>query len=276
MTTQPQRKASPRAGWCILALAALSAGPGAAQITLPAPEDGGTPRDTNRIRQIGPQEFYIRAAFEEGGPSPLRHAVSRVDLLCRNAGTGTLGLDMVSLFPRETFRHRPNGLRPDLAEAIANLKPRFIRFPGGGLVHGDGLDNMYRWKDTIGPVEQRKAQPNIWRYHQTVGLGYFEYFQFCEDIGAKPLPVVTAGVCCQNSGASITGKWGQGQEGLPLSEMSAYVREVLDLIEWANSPAASPWGAKRAAADIPSRSSWNTSAWATKTTSPRSFASDSD
>jgi alpha-N-arabinofuranosidase len=163
------------------------------------------------------------------------------------SGVGSVGLDMVSLFPRTTFHNRPNGLRPDLAQVIADLKPKFVRFPGGCLAHGDGLDNMYRWKDTLGPVEQRKAQPNIWRYHQTVGLGYFEYFQFCEDIGAKPLPVVPAGVCCQNS----NGKRGTGQEGLPMSEMPDYIQEVLDLIEWANGPATSTWGAKRAAAGHP-------------------------
>lgn len=163
------------------------------------------------------------------------------------SGSGRIAIDMVSLFPRTTFRNRPNGLRAGLAQTIADLKPKFIRFPGGCLAHGDGLGNMYRWKNTIGPVEQRKAQPNIWRYHQTTGLGYFEYFQFCEDIGATPLPVVPAGVCCQNS----HGKGETGQEGLPLSEMPDYVQEVLDLIEWANGPASSTWGAKRAAAGHP-------------------------
>lgn len=160
---------------------------------------------------------------------------------------GRLALDMVSLFPEKTFHNRPNGLRPDLAQTVADLHPKFMRFPGGCLVHGDGLANIYNWKETIGPVEQRKAQPNIWRYHQSKGLGYFEYFQFCEDIGAKPLPVVAAGVCCQNSNH----KRGTGQEGLPLAEMPAYVQDVLDLIEWANGPATSTWGAKRAAAGHP-------------------------
>ena len=96
---------------------------------------------------------------------------------------------MVSPFPEKTFKNRPNGLRADLAQMLADMKPRFIRFPGGCLVHGDGLGNMYRWKNTIGPIEQRKEQRNIWNYHQTTGLGYFECFQFCEDIGAKPLPI---------------------------------------------------------------------------------------
>lgn len=163
---------------------------------------------------------------------------------------GKFALDMVSLFPEKTFKNRPNGLRPDLAQVIADLQPKFIRFPGGCLVHGDGLGNMYRWKNTIGPVEQRKEQRNIWNYHQTAGLGYFEFFQFCEDIGAKPVPVLPAGVSCQNSGGThVVG--GTGQQALPKEEMQEYIQEVLDLIEWANGPATSVWGAKRAAAGHP-------------------------
>jgi len=163
---------------------------------------------------------------------------------------GKLALDVVSLFPENTFKNRPNGLRADLAQLLADMKPGFIRFPGGCLAHGDGLGNMYRWKNTIGPIEERKEQRNIWGYNQTAGLGYFEYFQFCEDIGAKPLPVLPAAVSCQNSGNT----WqigGTGQRALPMSEMNEYVQEVLDLIEWANGPVSSAWGAKRAAAGHP-------------------------
>lgn len=160
---------------------------------------------------------------------------------------GAVALDEISLFPRKTFRGRRNGLRADIAQVIADLRPKFVRFPGGCLAHGNGLGNIYRWKDTIGPVEQRRGQANIWGYHQSVGLGYYEYFQFCEDIGAKPLPVVAAGVCCQNSGRTAN----EGQQAIPLADMPAYIQEVLDLIEWANGPATSTWGAKRAAAGHP-------------------------
>ncbi|UIX29204.1 alpha-L-arabinofuranosidase C-terminal domain-containing protein [Streptomyces sp. GQFP] len=156
---------------------------------------------------------------------------------------GTIHLDLVSLFPEATFRGRPGGLRSDLAQAIADLKPKFLRFPGGCVAHGLGLGNMYRWKDTIGPLEGRRQQRNLWGYHQSAGLGYFEYFQFCEDIGAKPLPVVAAGVCCQNTPG--------GPQGIPLDEMPAYVREILDLVEYANGPADSVWGARRAEAGHP-------------------------
>lgn len=160
---------------------------------------------------------------------------------------GGIAVDEVSLFPEKTFHARPNGLRADLAQVIADMKPKFIRFPGGCLAHGDGANNIYRWKDTIGPVELRKGQRNIWGYHQSVGLGYFEYFQYCEDIGAAPLPVLAAGVSCQNSNYSP----GFGQQAIPMAEMEAYIQEILDLIEWANGPVDSTWGAKRAAAGHP-------------------------
>jgi alpha-N-arabinofuranosidase len=163
---------------------------------------------------------------------------------------GKLALDVISLFPEKTFRNRENGMRADLAQLLADMKPEFIRFPGGCLVHGDGLGNMYRWKNTIGPIEERIEQKNIWNYHQTMGLGYYEYFRFCEDIGAKPVPILPAGVSCQNSG----GTWrigGTGQKAIPMSEMPDYIQEVLDLIEWANGPVTSTWGAERAAAGHP-------------------------
>lgn len=160
-------------------------------------------------------------------------------------GGQSIALDMVSLFPQNTFKNRPNGLRADLAQSLADLHPRFVRFPGGCVAHGNGLQNMYRWKNTIGPLEARKPQRNIWGYHQSVGLGYFEYFQFCEDIGAEPLPIVPAGVPCQNSAH------GGQQGGIPMEEMDDYVQEILDLIEYANGSPQSYWGKKRAKAGHP-------------------------
>jgi alpha-L-arabinofuranosidase len=171
-------------------------------------------------------------------------------LLSKQLNKQDICLDMISLFPQKTFKNRPNGLRADLAQAIAGLQPRFVRFPGGCVAHGDGLENIYRWKNTIGPLEARKPQPNLWGYHQTAGLGYFEYFQFCEDIGAEPLPVVAAGVPCQNSARHGHPMGGQ-QGGIPMDEMDEYVQEVLDLIEWANGDKNTVWGKKRAEAGHP-------------------------
>ena len=139
---------------------------------------------------------------------------------------GEVNLDMVSLFPQKTFKNRKNGMRADLAQAIADIRPRFVRFPGGCVAHGNGLDNIYRWENTIGPLESRKPLRNLWGYHQTMGLGYYEYFLFCEDIGAEPLPVVAAGVCCQNSSIG-----GAGQMGIPMEKMPEYIESILNLIE---------------------------------------------
>lgn len=161
---------------------------------------------------------------------------------------GRVGLDIVSLFPQNTYKGRKNGLRADLAQALADLHPRFMRFPGGCVAHGDGLGNMYNWKETIGPIETRKGARNIWGYHQSRGLGYYEFFQMCEDMGMEPLPIVPAGVPCQNSSRGGAGQQG----GIPMDQMGAYVQDVLDLIEWANGdPATSKWARMRAEAGHP-------------------------
>ena len=162
-----------------------------------------------------------------------------------------VGVDMISLFPQETFMNRKNGLRKDLAQVIADLKPKFVRFPGGCMSHGQGLENIYHWNHTVGPLQDRKPDFNIWGYHQTRGLGFFEYFQFCEDIGAEPLPVLAAGVPCQNSAANADGIGGQ-QGGIPMEQMPAYIQELLDMIDWANGdPATSKWAKMRADAGHP-------------------------
>lgn len=162
-----------------------------------------------------------------------------------------MGVDMITLFPQETFMGRKNGLRKDLAQVIADLKPKFVRFPGGCLSHGQGLENIYHWNHTIGSLEERLPDFNIWHYHQTRGLGFYEFFQFCEDIGAEPLPVLAAGVPCQNSANNAQGIGGQ-QGGIPWEDMDAYVDELCHLIDWANGdPATNEWAAKRAAAGHP-------------------------
>lgn len=181
-------------------------------------------------------------------------AESTLQIVPKN--NGILDLDMISLFPVNTYKGRENGLRADLAQTLADLKPQFVRFPGGCVAHGNGLDNVYDWKGSIGPLETRKPLRNLWGYHQTRGLGYHEYFQFCEDIDAEPLPVLAAGVPCQNSSwpsqythDDLT-HYGQ-QGGLPMEELDSYIQDVIDLIEYANGPATSEWGKKRAEAGHP-------------------------
>jgi len=171
-----------------------------------------------------------------------------LQILCLTVGD--MDVDMVSLMPQDTYMG--HGLRKDLAQALADLKPKFMRFPGGCVVHGggDGFWNTYRWKTTVGPKETRKQQKNTWGYHQSVGLGYFEYFQFCEDLGMEPLPILPCGVSCQGA----NGGWnmrGQAQDVVPMSEMDEWVDEALDLIEWANGDVTTKWGKVRADAGHP-------------------------
>lgn len=159
---------------------------------------------------------------------------------------GEVHLDIISLFPAKTWKNRPGGLRADLVQMLADLKPGFVRFPGGCIVEGRYLSTRYQWKATLGPVEERRLLINRWNdefkhrpapdYFQTFGLGFFEYFQMCEDIGAEPLPILNCGMACQfNSG-----------ELVPLDQLDPYLQDALDLIEFANGVASSPWGAKRA------------------------------
>ena len=160
---------------------------------------------------------------------------------------GDVYVDDLSLMPQDTYKG--HGLRKDLAQALADLHPRFMRFPGGCVVHGggDGFWNTYRWKNTIGPRHQRVQQKNTWGYHQSMGLGYFEYFQFCEDLGMEPVPILPCGVSCQgtNGGWNMWPK--QAQDVAPMSEMDEWVQDALDLIEWANGdPATSKWAKMRA------------------------------
>ncbi len=199
------------------------------------------------VNKVNKQNGWIQYSVE----MVALESASKAELMIVPEKDNEVALDMISLFPRETFCNRKNGLRKDLAQTLADLKPKFVRFPGGCMTHGDGLENIYHWHHTVGPLEDRVPARNIWNYHQTRGLGFYEYFQFCEDIGAEPLPVLAAGVPCQNSGANTKGMGGQ-QGGIPMDEMPEYVQEFLDLIEWANGdPAKSKWAKMRADAGHP-------------------------
>ena len=163
---------------------------------------------------------------------------------------GSLDLDLVSLFPKATWNGRANVLRADLVRLLKDLKPGFIRFPGGCIVEGRTLDERYQWKTTIGDPAERKLIINRWNtefrartperapedYFQSFGLGFFEYFQLCEDVGAEPLPILNCGMACQfNTG-----------ELAPLDRLDSYIQDALDLIEFANGSIATTWGRKRA------------------------------
>lgn len=168
------------------------------------------------------------------------------ELAVTAGGEGSVSLDMVSLFPEDTFNDRPNGLRPDLAEQIAGLDPDFVRFPGGCLVNTGSheayeapdweRERSFQWKETVGPVEERATNRNFWGYNQSYGLGYFEYFQFAEDVDAMPVPVVPA---------MVTG-CGEDEATHDRELLERHIQDTLDLVEFANGPVDSTWGAKRA------------------------------
>jgi len=166
-------------------------------------------------------------------------------------GRGSIDMDMVSLFPQDTWKQRPGGLRADLVQLLADMRPGFIRFPGGCIVEGRDLTNRYQWKKTVGNVEDRQLIINRWNtefshrltpdYYQSFGLGFFEYFQLAEDIGAEPLPILNCGMACQFNTAEV----------VPTDDLAPYIQDALDLVEFANGPVSSNWGALRAAMGHP-------------------------
>ncbi len=150
-------------------------------------------------------------------------------------GTGTLFLDMVSLMPQQTWKN--HGLRTDLCESLDALHPAFMRFPGGNWIEGDDLAHMYHWKTTIGPIDSRTPLWNTWGYNTTQGLGFEEYLQLCEDLGAEPVFAINCGMSLRDS--------------VPLGQMGQWIQDALDAIEYANGPTNSVWGSLRAQAGHP-------------------------
>lgn len=160
-------------------------------------------------------------------------------------GKGTFDLDMISLFPGDTWKNRPGGLRNDLVQLLADMRPGFVRFPGGCIVEGFELATRYQWKKTVGPVEGRQTMINRWNtefkhkqtpdYYQSFGLGFFEYFQLAEDLGAEPLPILSCGMACQYNSAEVA----------PMDQLDPYIQDALDLIEFANGSPSTFWGGVR-------------------------------
>ena len=162
------------------------------------------------------------------------------------AGKGTVEIDMVSLFPEHTWKNRKNGLRADLVQKLADMKPGFLRFPGGCIVEGHELETRYQWKKTVGNVDDRKLIVNRWNtefsyrnapdYFQSYGLGFYEYFLLSEDIGASPLPILNCGMACEFNSSEL----------VPLDKLDPYIQDILDLIEFANGATTTKWGKLRA------------------------------
>src|ERR1043165_1035783 len=169
---------------------------------------------------------------------------ARLNILLQ--GKGAVDIDLVSLYPKDTWQNRPNGLRSDLVKLLKDMKPGFLRFPGGCIVEGRYLDQRYQWKTTIGDLDERKLIINRWNtefnwratpdYYQSFGLGYYEYFLLSEDIGAEPLPILNCGMACQFNSSELA----------PLEVIDHSIQDAIDLIEFANAPVNTKWGRKRA------------------------------
>ncbi len=171
---------------------------------------------------------------------------SKAKLRITFTGKGIVEIDMVSLFPEHTWKNRKNGLRADMVQKLADMKPGFIRFPGGCIVEGHELETRYQWKKTVGNVEDRRMIVNRWNtefsyrnapdYFQSFGLGFYEYFLLAEDIGAEPLPILSCGMACQFNSCEL----------VPLDKLDPYIQDILDLIEFANGSTSTKWGKLRA------------------------------
>ena len=215
-----------------------------------------------RVQLINEQAMYERQNFSEAKLDVNGAEWKKYELTIKASRTepkanlriflssgNPVALEHISLFPADTYKGQANGLRKDLAQALADVHPGVFRFPGGCIVEGTTLDTRYQWKNTIGPVENRPLNKNRWEdtfdyryfadYYQSYGLGFFEFFQLCEDIGAEPLPVLSVGLACQFQNRDESAH-------VPMDQLQPYIQDCLDLIEFANGPADSEWGKKRA------------------------------
>jgi alpha-L-arabinofuranosidase len=182
------------------------------------------------LRRFGTDWKRFSAVLTANGTDP------KARLVLTANGNGTLWLDMVSLMPVDTFKRRPNGLRADLAQMLAALKPSFVRFPGGCFVEGDRMQNALRWRDTLGDVAERPPRWCVWGYTSTQGLGLHEYLLMCKDLGAEPMLIVNCGMACQY----------RNGDHIPLNELDEWIEDALAAIEYAIGPPTSRWGALRA------------------------------
>ena len=164
----------------------------------------------------------------------------------------TTDVEHISLFPTDTWKGRENGMRKDLAQALYDMKPGVFRFPGGCIVEGTDLETRYQWKNSVGPVENRPLNENRWHYtfgqrffpdyYQSYGLGFFEFFQLCEDFGSEALPVISCGLSCQFQNPDPT----KPGVHVAVDDLDSYIQDALDLVEFANGPVDSKWGKVRA------------------------------
>lgn len=230
-----------------LSLWARAAGDRAAKIRVSIVEPGADADNqavVERDFDIAPGDWRKYEAVL-AAPRAVADGELRIRLLSRDAD---VDLEHISLFPKDTYKGRENGMRRDIAEALEALHPGVFRFPGGCIVEGTDPGTRYQWKNTVGPVENRPLNENRWQttfdsrlfpdYFQSLGLGFYEYFQLCEDLGTEPLPVLNVGMVCQYQNSL--------DRQIPLDSLQTFIDDAIDLIEFANGDASTTWGAVRA------------------------------
>lgn len=210
------------------------------ELTVTLLDESGKAIGSTTIAPVGNSWQQYKGSFTASA------TVSKGKLQVAFKGPGIVDIDMISLFPQHTWKERPNGLRADLVQLLADLHPGFLRFPGGCIVEGRELTNRYQWKKTVGDVNEREVIMNRWNtefahrstpdYFQSFGLGFFEYFQLSEDIGASPLPILNCGMACQFNSSEV----------VAVNELDPYIQDALDLIAFANGDVNTTWGALRA------------------------------
>jgi alpha-L-arabinofuranosidase len=194
--------------------------------------NGAACTDEAKIKRVGADWKQFKATLNATKTNP------KTRLVITAGDTGKVWFDFVSLFPKKTWKGEANGLRPDIAQMIADLKPGFVRFPGGCVVEAGTVETAYNWKLTVGPLEQRQERWGPWSYRRTQGMGLYEYFRFCEDLRAEPLYVGFAGQTCIF----------RERENVPMEDMGWVRDNFIDVIDYANGPAKSKWGSLRAKA----------------------------
>jgi len=227
------------------------------------PEGGTSTLDVSLVDNdtMGEDQSYAKATVEISGKEWKKYTAElksprtepkgalRIFLGGKKAVTD---VEHISLFPTDTWKGRENGMRQDLAQALYDMKPGVFRFPGGCIVEGTDLETRYNWKNTVGPVENRPLNENRWHYtfghrfypdyFQSYGLGFFEFFQLCEDFGCEALPVISCGLSCQFQNPDPT----KPGVHVPVDQLDSYIQDALDLVEFANGPVDSKWGKVRA------------------------------
>lgn len=197
-------------------------------------DDGGTVYATGKVARLGRAWKQYEVTLQTGNVPP----TSKARYVLTIDRPGKVWFSLVSLFP-PTFKNQVNGFRPDIMQMMVDMKPKFLRFPGGNYLEGDQIADRFDWKKTLGALSERPGHMAPWGYRSSDGLGLHEFLLWCEDMNAEPVLAVYAGYSLK--GAHVN----------PGPDLQPHVQDALDEIEYVTGPVSSKWGALRAKAGHP-------------------------